>query len=393
MALTRIFDVRLLKLLRTFPAVGLIGPRQAGKTTAAKLVQRQLKKPAIYLDLESPSDFRRFSDPELFLTELEDTCVIIDEVQRMPELFPLLRSLIDRNRKPGRFLLLGSASPELVAGVSESLAGRISYLEAHPFHILELPDRPTTQRKHWFRGGFPDAWKARSDDARFEWTDNFVRTFVERDLNMLFGTSFSPQVMFRLWRMLAHHHGGAWNAQSIAKALDMSPTTVNRYVDFLEGAFMLRRLAPYHANTRKRLSKTPKVYVRDSGLLHYLLDINRAADLLSHPSVGHSWEGHVIEQIIALLPRTIQPFYYRTHDGAEMDLLLVKGVAPIASIEVKLTLSPTVTRGMRESIKELDTAQNFIITPQDSPSYPIADDIRVVGLREFVTTLLPKLVK
>ncbi len=393
MAIKRIFQDKLQKMLKQFPAVGLIGPRQSGKTTAAHIVQQQLKGKSVYFDLESPADMRRFSDPELFLQQFQDTCVVIDEVQRLPELFPLLRSLIDKKRKAGRFLLLGSASPDMVKGVSESLAGRINYLEAHPFHILELPDKKNTLQKHWFRGGFPDAWLAKNDEAHFAWIDSFVRTFVERDLNTLFGTTFSPQVMFRIWRMLAHHHGGVWNAQSFAKGLDISPTTVNRYVDFLEGAFMLRKLPPYFVNSRKRLLKTPKIYLRDTGVLHYLMDIHKASELKFHPAVGNSWEGYVIEQILSVLPRTVQPFYYRTHNGTEMDLVLVKGIKPVASIEIKLTLSPSITKSMIESVADLNTKKNFIVNAQETPSFPLSKQFVVCGLKEFLEHHLPLIIK
>ncbi len=380
-------------LLKQFPAVGLIGPRQSGKTTIAQALQKELKKDSVYFDLESPADFRRFSDPELFLSQHQDACVIIDEVQRLPKLFPILRSLIDKKRKPGRFLLLGSASPDLVRDASESLAGRIYYMEAHPFNLTELPAKNTTLQKHWYRGGFPNAFLAKNDSAHFFWMDGFVRTFVERDLNSLFGVNFSPQLMFRLWRMIAHHHGGIWNAQSFAKGLDVSPTTVNRYLDYLEGSFMVRKLQPYFVNTRKRLLKTPKVYLRDSGLLHYLLDIHNAKALKYHSAVGLSWEGYAMEQIIQLLPRTLHPYYYRTHDGSEMDLVLLKGLKPAACVEIKYSLSPTVSRGMMESIKDLKSKNNFAIIPGDAAAYPLNRDIKVCGLIHFLREELPKLMK
>ncbi|MEO6242204.1 MAG: ATP-binding protein [Bacteroidia bacterium] len=389
----RMIQGRVLKMMKQFPAVGLIGPRQCGKTTVALLFQKKFPKRTVYFDLESPADFRKFSDPELFIQQLEADTIIIDEVQRLPELFSILRSLIDKKRKPGRFLLLGSASPELVQGTSETLAGRIFYIDAAPFNLTELPDTPTTQKKHWFRGGFPDAFLANTDDSAFNWMDGFVRTFVERDLNSLFGTSFSPQLMFRIWRMLAHHHGGVWNAHSFAKGLDISPTTVNRYLDHLEGAFMVRKLSPYFVNSKKRLVKSPKVYLRDSGLLHYLLDIFKSAGLPIHPQVGFSWEGYVIEQIIQLLPHTIQPFYYRTHDGSEMDLILVKGIKPLVCIEIKMTHSPSMTKGMTESIKDLNCKHNFIITPSADASYPLNKQVKVVGLKEFLGVQLVKLIK
>ncbi len=391
--IVRNIEARVLKMMKQFPAVGLIGPRQCGKTTVALSFQKKSSKNVAYFDLESPADLRKFSDPELFIQQLDATTIIIDEVQRLPELFPILRSLIDKKRTPGRFLLLGSASPELVIGTSETLAGRIFYIDATPFNLVELDADAATQKKHWFRGGFPDAFLEKKDDAAFNWMDGFVRTFVERDLNSLFGTSFSPQLMFRIWRMLAHHHGGVWNALSFAKGLDVSPTTVNRYLDHLEGAFMVRKLSPYFVNTKKRLVKSPKVYLRDSGLLHYLLDIFKSADLPVHPQVGFSWEGYVIEQILQLLPHTMQAFFYRTHDGSEMDLVLVKGIKPLACIEIKLTTSPSITKGMTESLKDLKCKHNFIITPSADASYPLSKQVTAIGLHEFLTVKLPKLVK
>ncbi|MBP7510947.1 MAG: ATP-binding protein [Bacteroidia bacterium] len=392
--ITRLIEKKAEKLLKQFPAVGIIGPRQCGKTTIAKLLQKNGKsKAGVYFDLESPQDLRKFENPELFLTAHHDQQVIIDEVQRMPELFPLMRSLIDKKRQAGRFLLLGSASPELIKGSSESLAGRIYYLEATPFLLVELPNKSNTLIKHWFRGGFPGAWNAKSDEMYFLWMDGFARTFIERDLNQLFGVTFSPQIMFKLWRMLAHYHGGIWNAQSFAKGLGISSTTVNSYLDHLVGAFMVRKLQPYFFNTAKRLVKSPKVYIRDSGLLHYLLDIHHAKNLQYHPQLGYSWEGYVIEQIISLLPNTIQPYYYRTHDGAEVDLLLVKGIKPLASLEIKYSEKPSLSKGYSESVKDLNTKHNYFITPGKEKPWPLNKNIMAVGLNEFLVDVLPKIIK
>jgi predicted AAA+ superfamily ATPase len=392
--ITRILQGKVEKLLKEFPAVGIIGPRQCGKTTVAKLIQKNMPiKKGVYFDLESPQDLRKFENPELFLTAHQDNQVIIDEVQRMPELFPIMRSLIDKKRKAGRFLLLGSASPAIIHGTSETLAGRIYYLEATPLLLVELPNKPKVLEKHWFRGGFPDAWKAKTDEHYFRWMDGFARTFIERDLNQLFGISFSPQLMFKLWRMLAHQQGGIWNAHSFSKGLDVSAITVNRYLDYLQGAFMVRKLMPYHKNTSKRLVKSPKVYVRDTGLLHYLLDIHHIKDLHYHPILGYSWESYVIEQIISLLPHSVQPYYFRTHDGAEVDLILVKGIKPIASIEIKYSEKPSISRGFSESIKELGTHNNFVITPSEENEWPINSNLYAIGLREFLEKRLPKLVK
>ena len=380
-------------MLRQFPVVCLLGPRQSGKTTAARQYAKKSRKPVLYLDMESQADLRKLYDPELFLEQHTDYLVIIDEIQFNPSLFPLLRHLVDEHRKPGRFLLLGSASPELIRNASESLAGRVYNIDTFPFNISELPDKKNTLGKHWFRGGFPDAWLARTDSAWLHWMDGFSRTFLERDLNKLFGVSFSPQLMYKIWRMLAHQQGGIWNAQSFSKGLEVSPTTINRYIDYLEGAFMVRKLQPFYTNTRKRLLKTPKIYFRDSGLLHYLMDIHSARALQYHPIIGVSWEGYVIEQICQLLNPRAMPYYYRTHDGSEMDLVLVKGLSPVACIEVKNTLSPVVSRGMRESIKDLECKNNFIIIPSSDDNYKIEKKLVVCGLQPFIKLHLPKLTK
>ncbi len=377
--------------MKQFPVVAIIGPRQSGKTTLARQLYYTGKN--LYFDLESPSDKALFKNPEFFLSSLQATTVIIDEVQRMPELFELLRALVDKNKVRGKYLLLGSASPHLVQGVSETLAGRIAYVEIDPFNISEIYKKQTDITKHWFRGGFPDAWLARNEQECFRWLDNFFRTFIERDLNTLFGVNFSTELMFKLWRMLAHFHGGVWNAQSFAKGLDVSPTTVNRYLDYLEGAFMLRKLPAYFTNAKKRLVKSPKVYIRDSGLLHYLINIQSSKDVAFNPAAGNAWEGYVIEQILQLLPATIQPYYYRTHDGSEMDLVLVKGIKPLVCIEIKTSNEPHLTRGFYECLKDLKCHQAFVITPYQKASYAIDESVTICGLFEFVTQKLPKLLK
>ncbi len=389
----RIYDTKISKLLKQFPIVCLLGPRQSGKTTAAKLYAKNSKHKLLYLDMESPSDVRKMGDAEFFLEQHSDYLVIIDEIQFQPLLFPLLRHLVDEKRKAGRFLILGSASPELMKNASESLAGRVFYIDTSPFNLAELPKKSTTLAKHWFRGGFPDAWLAKSDALWLNWMDGFSRTFIERDLNQMFGVSFSPQLMYKLWRMLAHQQGGVWNAQSFSKGLEVSPTTINRYIEYLVGAFMIRKLQPFYINTRKRLLKTPKVYFRDSGLLHYLLDIHSSKDLLYHPIIGYSWEGYVIEQICQMLHPRIQPYYYKTHDGSEMDLVLVKGLNPIACIEIKYALSPSVSRGMRESMKDLNCKKNYFIVPSNTDSYLLEPGLKVCILKDFLEKELPKLIK
>ncbi len=381
-------------LLKQFPVVAIIGPRQCGKTTLTKMEVLKLKKTGLYFDLESPKDISKFYDAEFFLESIssEVECIVIDEVQRMPELFSILRSLVDQNKQKGKFVLLGSASPELVKGVSESLAGRIAYCEISPLNIIELYKNKEDLNKLWFRGGFPDAWLCETDEDWFRWMDNFFRTFIERDLNTLFGVSFSASLMYKLWRMLAHNHGQMLNSQSLAKGLDVSPTTVNRYIDFLEGAFMVRKLPAYFTNAKKRLIKSPKIYIRDSGLLNYLLDITKEKDIHFHSNVGNSWEGYALEQILQHLPNFIKPFYYRTHDGSEMDLVLVRGITPIACIELKTTNNPSVTRGFYESIKDLKCDTNFVITPFQEVSYKLNNNSSVCGLIDFITNDLMKLI-
>ena len=386
--LNRIDLPRIEKLMKQFPAVALLGPRQCGKTTLAKIFAKGNKRNTIYFDLESPADRQKFFEPQLLLTSLQDECVIIDEVQRMPELFPLLRHLIDTKKRAGRFLLLGSASPDLVKNTSETLAGRVYYLNISPLNITELQPKNNTLTKHWFRGGFPDAYLAKSDVFHQQWMDSFVRTFIERDLNQLFGVSFSTDLMMRLWRMLAHHHGGIWNAQSFSKGLGVSPTTINKYLDYLAGAFMVRILPSFHFNSKKRLIKAPRVYIRDSGITNYLLNIPNAKTIQVHPALGSLWEGYVIEQILSVLPNNIQAYFYRTQDGAEMDIVLVKGIHPYMSIEIKYSSTPTITKGFYESVADLKTKNNFIIIPNTDTDYLLKKDVRIVDVVSFINKYL-----
>jgi len=379
--------------LKHFPIVTILGPRQCGKTTLAKQLISKKDKLIYYFDLESPADKSKFIDPEYFLSNLEAKTIIIDEVQRLPELFELLRSLVDKNRKKGRFLLLGSANPNLIKGVSETLAGRIAYVDVSPFNLTEIYKKPSDVQKHWFRGGFPDAWLSKTEASCSEWMNQFFRTFIERDLNTLFGVSFSNDLMFKLWKMLAHFNGSIWNAESFGKGLDISRNTVNRYIDYLEGAFMVRSLPAYSNNAKKRLVKSPKIYIRDSGLLHYLSDIYSVKELLFNPNVGNAWEGYVIEQICQLLPYHIKPYYYRTHDGSEMDLVLVKGIKVLACIEIKNSNNPVLSRGFYESVDDLKCLNIFVITPHQEVSYKSNKTTVVCGLHGFLTTYLVKLIK
>jgi uncharacterized protein len=391
--ISRIKEQEIRQLLKQFPVVAIVGPRQCGKTTIAKIIRSENKNASYYFDLESPADFSRFEDPEYFLQSLEAERIIIDEVQRKPELFTLLRSLVDKNKKKGKYLLLGSASPHLVKGVSETLAGRIAYSEVSPFNLVEVYKKQADLNKLWFRGGFPDAWLSRSESIWFTWMDNFFRTFIERDLNTLFGVNFSAPLMYKLWRMLAHYHGQPWNAETFSKALDVSPPTVNKYMDYLEGSYMIRRLPAYFTNGKKKILKAPKIFIRDSGLLHYLLDISKSKEVIFNPGVGFSWEGFAIEQILQLVPPHIKAYFYRTYDGSEMDLLLVRGLKPIACIELKTTNNPKVSRGFFESINDLKCSQNFIVTPFQEINYKMDKTTTVCGLKDFLSNFLPKILR
>jgi uncharacterized protein len=280
--------------LKQSPAVAILGPRQVGKTTLARTLAQGEEKTFTYLDIENPRDKAKLQDAYSFLEKLADQCVVVDEIQLMPELFSLLRPLIDQHRIPGRFILLGSASPSLVKGVSESLAGRISYVELTPVGLQELPDG-FDRDTHWFRGGFPEALLADNDKEAKEWLDDFIKSYVERDLAYLFGVELVPATLRNFWSMLAHSSGNIWNAETFARSLGITAPTVLRYAGFLEGGYLIRKLQPWFVNAKKRLIKSPKVYIRDTGILHRLLGIPNLADFYGHPAVGASWEGYVIE--------------------------------------------------------------------------------------------------
>lgn len=388
MMVERYITKKLLEQLNHFPVVGILGPRQVGKTTLAKQIIPRLPTPPVYLDLELPSDLAKLQEPELYLAQHEDKCVIIDEIQRMPGLFTLLRALIDRKRTAGRFLILGSASPNLLKDASESLAGRVSYIELSPFHLKELPGN-TSYQEHWFRGGFPEAFLADSDRQAVQWLEAFIQTYIERDIPLL-GLNVSPQLIYRFWTMLAHYHGAVWNASHFGRALGVSHTTVNRYLDFLEGALLVRRLIPFYTNIKKRLVKSPRIYLRDSGILHRLLKVADFEELQGHPLIGVSWEGYAIEQIRNLVNSDRDLYFYRTQSGAECDLLIAKAHTPVAAIEIKYTSTPKAQKGFWESINDLGTAKNYIITPA-SDDYLLSRNIRVCSLPVFIQQYLAEL--
>ncbi|MFO7864607.1 MAG: ATP-binding protein [Salinivirgaceae bacterium] len=370
----------LIETLEYFPVLGLVGPRQVGKTTLAKYLQSSLNKESVYIDIENPKDISKLNDPVLFFERNQEKCVILDEIQRMPELFPVLRSMIDENRIPARFIILGSASPDLIRDSSESLAGRIAYEELTPFNLTEVKTNETYA--HWLSGGFPSAFLAPNDKLRIKWFTNFIKTYIERDLPML-GLNINHNILRKFWTMIAHIHGNVLNMQTLGKSLEISSTTIKKYLAFLENAFLIRQLYPFYANVKKRMVKSPKIYIRDAGILHHLLDIPNFDALESNPIIGSSWEGYVIEQITQLADEDTQFFFYRTHEGAECDLVQVKGGKVLSAIEIKYTSSPKISKGMRNAFDDIKAIDNYIITP-NTDNYFIEKDIQVINLQQFL---------
>jgi predicted AAA+ superfamily ATPase len=388
--LARKLSHQLFEFLDHFPAIGIVGPRQVGKTTFVKTNIPKIKKESLYLDLESPADFNKLADPELFLRNYEKHTVIIDEIQRMPELFPVLRSLIDRNRIPGRFIILGSASPDLIRDSSESLAGRIVYMELNPFDMAELKDiKPIVSL--WLRGGFPNAVLEEKADMASYWMQSFITTYIERDLPLL-GFGAPVKTTERLWTMLAHVNGNLLNYTQIAGSLGISANSVKSYIQFFEKSFLIRTIPPFSPNTRKRLVKSPKLYFMDTGILHHMLRLFNYHELLGHPACGNSWEAFVIQQIINNLPIAFDANFYRTQDGSELDFILSKGGRIVAGIEIKHTNTPKLTRGNTLAMDTLNSKTNYVITPS-SDDYPIRDNVQVCSIESFVFNVLPELVE
>lgn len=367
------------KALVLFPAVALLGPRQAGKTTLARSVGSSHVN-SLYLDLERPSDLAKLADPELFLSRHVDQLVVLDEIQRQPDLFPVLRALIDENRRPGRFLLLGSASPQLLRQTSESLAGRISFHELAPFDVSEIKPGHAGLADFWLRGGYPLSWLAESDEASLAWRESFIITHLERDIPA-FGIRIPGPTLHRFWRMLAHLHGQMWNASRLASGFGVSAPTVQHYLEILEATYMVRRLPPLHVNLGKRLVKSPKIYLRDSGLLHALLGIRSLDELAGHPVVGPSWEGWVLEQIAQLLSPQWQLSFYRTATGAEMDVVAERGERRIG-FEIKLSSAPSLSKGFWSAMKDLQLEQAYVVAPVET-GYPIAEKVEVLPAKEL----------
>ncbi|MCB1766388.1 MAG: ATP-binding protein [Candidatus Competibacteraceae bacterium] len=346
--------------LDQYPAVALLGARQVGKTTLAQVIAAT--RPSIYLDLESAADHAKLTDPDLYLADHEDKLVILDEVHRLPGLFQNLRGLIDRGRqrghRTGRFLLLGSAAIDLLKQSGETLAGRIAYIELDPIDALEInrADLDTL----WIRGGFPDSLLATDATLSLQWRRNFIRTYLERDIPQL-GPRIPAETLRRFWTMLAHHQGGLFNAAELARGLGVDGKTVARYLDLLVDLLLVRRLPPWHVNMGKRLIKSPKVYVRDSGILHALLGLPDKEAVLGHPVIGFSWEGFVVETLLRIAPWGTEANFYRTAAGAEVDLVLTLPASRVWAIEIKRSLAPKLERGFHSACADLEPEQCFIV--------------------------------
>ena len=368
-------------LMKEFPVVVITGPRQVGKTTLARQAAEK-KKPVIYLDIELESDRRKLFDMENFFSSHRDKLVVIDEAQLMPAIFSALRPEVDALRKPGRFLLTGSSNPAMIKGVAESLAGRVAYMELTPFMLNEVMPKCTMQR-HWFRGGYPNAFLAKTDDAFHRWMENYIETFIQRDLRVLFGSGLSSVITRNIWNIIAHNNGGIINAENYSRALGITGPTVKKYLQFLEAAFLIRQLPPWFANSKKRLVKAPKIFIRDSGVLHHLTHIPSAHSLAGHLVIGASWEGYVTEEIIRHLPAGMGAYFYRTHHGAEVDLVLVKNNKPLYAIEIKHSKAPVLSDGFYHAIADIKTSKNYLIYSGEE-EYVTQHKVVVCGLVTFI---------
>lgn len=377
------------KALARQAAVALIGPRQVGKTTLALEIGKN--QPSIYLDLESPTDRNKLTSPELFLNRHTDKLVILDEIHRMPGLFETLRGIIDTARRTGhsygRFLILGSASIELMRQSSESLAGRIEYIDLNPLNLSELEAHSLDTL--WLRGGFPNSFLASNDENSFMFRENFIRTYLERDIPML-SPRIAAETLRRLWTMLAHNQGSLLNASRLASSLSVSAPTVSHYIDLLCDLLLVRRLPPYLTNVKKRLVKSPKVYIRDSGITHALLNIQNFDELLGHPVSGYSWEGFVIENLLAVATRRVQPSFYRTAADAEIDLVLdFGGKRGVWAIEIKQSLTPKLQRGFYNAIEDIQPQKAFVVYPGQE-QYPISTDVEAISLNDLMRLISTK---
>ena len=378
---------RLQATIAQVPAVVLLGARQVGKTTLAKAIAQDT--PSIYLDLEAPEDLLKLSDPVSYLSAHAGKLVVLDEMQRSPELFPVLRGLIDKNREQGRragqFLLLGSASMDLMRQSSESLAGRIAYIEMSGLNLAEVDYSPPDRRTLWLRGGFPDSYLAADDDLAMDWLENLVRTYLERDVPQM-GFRVPAARLRRLWTMLGHLQGEAVNHAKLAANLEVDAKTVSHYIDILTDLLLVRRLEPWHANVKKRLVKSPRYYVRDSGILHRLLGINNHDELLSNPVLGKSWEGFVIENVLSVLPARSEVRFYRTAAGAEVDLVVKMPSSEIWAVEIKHGLAPKLGKHFSQTCDDVGATRKVVIYGGDD-EFPVGNSVQVMSLPRLMDRL------
>ncbi len=388
----RILQERLTNALNTMPVVALLGPRQVGKTTLALEFAKSTSKKTAYLDLELDTDQAKLSDPEAYLRRFPNTLLIIDEVQRQPEIFRLLRGLVDARKrageKTGQFLLLGSASRDLIQHSSETLAGRVRFLELSPLSVLEMSQADPLGfnfEKLWFRGGFPESYLAHTDDESWDWRSDFISSYVERDIPLM-GPQVSAVTMRRLWSMLAHHHAQQVNLSQLGNSLGVNYKTVKNYMDTLTDFYMVRQIQPWAGNTKKRLVKAPKIYLRDTGLMHRLLNIPDFETLLGHPSIGSSWEGFIVENIINHLSDKWRYSYYRTSAQAEIDLVLEGPRREVWAIEIKCSIAPQVGKGFHLASQDIHATKRFVIYP-GSERFPLGREIEPLSLIKFLQVL------
>jgi predicted AAA+ superfamily ATPase len=377
---TRLIEKDLSKLVKNFPSVALLGPRQVGKTTLAKTLMNKTKN-SVYLDLEDKDDYNALQNPKLFFENYRNALVVIDEVQRMPELFPALRAEIDAKRKSGRFLLLGSASPDLLKKSSETLAGRIVFKELPPLQYNEVY-QSIGYEKHWVRGGYPEALRQKSEANWNTWQASFLRTYIEKDLPML-GLASPALTITRLLQMLAYNQGQILNKSEYASALGVSVPTVSNILDYLSYAYLIRILEPFHTNVKKRIVKSPKVYIRDSGMLHHLLGVSNTKQLLANPKAGFSWEGYVLEQIMNYYGDSKNFYYYRTQGGTEADLVIAHYNKPERIVEVKMNSSPDLTKSLFNSMEDLGVNQATIVVPGVNIEFSPRKNIKICSLDKF----------
>ncbi len=385
----RLLQKKIEKALETMPVVALLGPRQVGKTTLALDIVQSINKESAYLDLELDSDLAKLSDPEAYLRRFKNKLLIIDEVQRQPDLFRLLRGLVDIRKRAGeksaQFLLLGSASRELIQHSSETLAGRIRFLELAPFSLMETYHSAFISfdlEKLWLRGGFPDSFLTATDDDSWDWRSDFIASYVEKDIPLM-GPQVASTTMRRLWSMLAHNNAQQVNYSKLGESLGFSYKTIKNYIDTLTDFYMIRQIQPWSGNTKKRLVKAPKIYLRDCGLAHRFLNITDFENLLGHPGIGASWESFVLENILNDLSDKWSYSYYRTSAQAEVDLVLEGPKNEVWAIEIKRSSAPKVSRGFHSACDDIKATRKFVIYPGEE-NYPLVHDIEVIGIMQFL---------